>query len=85
MPGILVDPKCRGFISECGGGKSPVEGGGIWMRNKDTLEPLKKHDHACKALIYYLANKYGFRGGEMKMPTQLRWVGVRPQKTFVRT
>lgn len=85
MPGILVDPKCRGFISECGGGKSPVEGGGIWMRNKDTLEPLKKHDHACKALIYYLANKYGFRGGEMKMPAQLRWVGTRPQKTFVRT
>ena len=84
QPGIVVDPKCRGFISECGGGRPPVEGGGIWMRNKDTLKPLDRNNHACKALIYYLANKYGF-SGEFKRPPPLEWGGRKPQKTFVRT
>jgi len=83
-PGIIIDPKCRGFISECGGGKSPVDGGGIWMRDKNTLQPLKKNDHACKALIYFLINKYGFVG-ERKVPPPLKWVGEKPQPTFVRT
>jgi len=84
QPGIVVDPKCRGFISECGGGRPPVEGGGIWMRNKDTLKPLDRTNHACKALIYYLANKYGF-SGEFKRPPPLQWGGSKPRKTFVRT
>jgi len=83
-PGILIDPKCRGFISECGGGKSPVENGGIWMRNKDTLKPIDRNNHACKALIYYLANKYGF-AGELKTLPELRFSGSKPLKTFVRT
>lgn len=83
-PGILVDPKCRGFISECGGGKSPVENGGIWMRNKDTLKPVDRNNHACKALIYYLSNKYGF-SGQFKPFPKLRWSGQKPQRTFQRT
>jgi len=84
QPGVLVDPKCRGFISECGGGKSPVDGGGIWMRDKNTLKPLEKNNHACKALIYELSNKYGFVGVR-KTPDPLKWVGQTPTKTFVRT
>ena len=84
QPGVLVDPKCRGFISECGGGKSPVDGGGIWMRDKNTLKPLEKNNHACKALIYYLSNKFGYVGTR-KTPSPLYWVGKQPQKTFVRT
>jgi hypothetical protein len=83
-PGIVVDPKCRGFIAECGGGKSPIDGGGIWMRNKDTLVPIDKNNHACKALIYFLSNKYGF-SGEWKRLTPLKWVGNTPRKTFSRT
>ena len=83
-PGIIIDPKCRGFISECGGGKSPVDNGGIWMRDKNTLKPIERNNHAAKALIYYLSNKYGFTG-PIKRPPQLRWAG-RPQvKTFART
>ena len=84
QPGIEIDPKCRGFISECGGCKSPVESGGIWMRNKDTLKPLDKNNHACKAAIYGLANKYGFRGEFTKLP-ELEWATRRPRRTFVRT
>ena len=84
QPGIVVDSKCQGLIAECGGGKSPVDGGGIWMRDKNTLQPLKKNDHACKALIYYLSNKYGFVGVR-KTPDPLKWVGQTPAKTFVRT
>ena len=83
-PGILVDPKCRGFIAECGGGRSPVEGGGIWMRDKNTLKPLKKDDHACKALIYYLVNKFGYVGRH-RIIEPIRWAGSNPQPTFVRT
>ncbi len=83
-PGVIVDPKCRGFISECGGGKSPVDDGGLWMRDKNTLKPIERNNHACKALIYYLSNKYGFVG-ERKAPSPLRWAGQRPQPTFTRT
>ena len=83
-PGITVDPKCRGFISECGGGKSPVDGGGLWMRDKNTLKPIDKNNHACKALIYYLANKYGYTGSG-KFPQPLKWTGRAPRQTFIRT
>jgi len=83
-PGVIVDPKCRGFISECGGGRPPVENGGIWMRDKNTLQPIDRNNHACKALIYYLSNKYGFVG-ERKTPAPLRWVGKAFQPTFART
>lgn len=83
-PGVLIDPKCRGFISECGGGKPPVDGGGIWMRDKNTLRPIERNNHACKALIYYLANKFGFTGS-LKLPEPLKWAGRTPPRTFVRT
>lgn len=82
--GIIVDPKCRGFIAECGGGKSPVDGGGIWMRDKNTLKPLERNDHAAKSLIYYLSNKYGFTGPRKPLGP-MRWAGQVQQPTFVRT
>lgn len=84
QPGILIDPKCRGFISECGGGKSPVDNGGIWMRDKNTLKPIDKNNHACKAMAYYLADKYGFSEGIRSIP-KLEWSGIKPKRTFVRT
>jgi len=85
-PGILVDPKCRGFIAECGGGSVPkdIEGGGIWMRDKNTLKPISRNNHACTALIYYLVNKFGYTGlaprrGQMKISRKLM------PRDFVRT
>ena len=84
QPGIVIDPKCRGLIAECGGGKSPVEGGGVWMRNKNTNQPIDRHNHAAKAMIYFLANKYGHEI-ERKPLQKLRWVGSTPKPTFSRT
>ena len=82
--GIIIDPKARGLISECGGGRSPVEGGGVWMRHKDTLRPLEKNDHACKAMIYLLANKFMWTGKESRYKP-LKLIGEHPKPTFVRT
>ena len=84
QPGIIIDPKCRGLISECGGCPSPVTNGGIWMRHKDTLKPLPRNDHACKAVIYFLANKYGFTG-EIKRTKPVRFFSKPRIDTFVRT
>lgn len=83
-PGVYFDPKCHGVIAECGGGKSPVDGGGIWMRDKVTLKALERNDHACKTLIYYLLDKYGFSGEIGRLP-ELKSVGRKLEKTFVRT
>ena len=85
QPGIYVDPKLRGFIAECGGGKSPVDGGGVWVRDKVTLKPKDKDDHACKTWIYYLLEKFGFSGKEFVAMPELRYAGHRPRRTFARS
>jgi hypothetical protein len=59
-PKVLINPNCKGIISECGGCKSPVPGGGPWLRDNNTLKPIPKNDHACKAFIYWLVNNYGY-------------------------
>ncbi len=59
-PKLFVDYKCKGFIAECGGGKSPVYGGGPWLRDINTGKPKAQNDHACKAVIYWLASKFGY-------------------------
>ena len=84
-PKLIINPKCRGIISEMGGCKSPVEGGGIWMRNKNTNKAERKNDHACKALIYYLANKYGFVDNRQGLNEPLRFKKRRRRPTFTAT
>lgn len=72
-PILVVDHRCKGIISECGGGPPPFEGAGPWLRNKYTGKPELKNDHACKQVIYFLANKFGFRGDSKimrKIPTR---------------
>jgi len=59
-PGMFIDSKCKGLISECGGGKSPIYDGGAWLRDKNTMHPLDKNNHSCKALYYWLIDRYGF-------------------------
>ena len=60
QPKIFINPLCKGLIAEMGGGKSPVENGGTWLRDLNTGQPLNKNDHACKALGYWLVNRYGY-------------------------
>ena len=65
QPRMLIDFKCKGLIAECGGGVDPelkarVDGIAPWMRDENTHKPLKKNDHACKTLAYYIANAFGY-------------------------
>jgi hypothetical protein len=59
-PKLYVNSNCWGFISECGGGKSPVQGGGAWTRDANTGKALDRNNHATKSYIYWHANKIGF-------------------------
>lgn len=60
QPDIFIAPRCHGIIAELGGGKSPVEGGGTWLRDLNTGKPINKNDHALKALGYWLVNRHGY-------------------------
>lgn len=59
-PHLLVNHTAKGFISECGAGRSPVFDGGAWLRHEHTGKPIDKNNHACKALYYYLVDKLGY-------------------------
>ncbi len=85
-PKVLVHHTAKGFISECGGGRSPVEGGGAWLRDPNTGKPLDKNNHAVKAFYYWLVNKVGYvkiDGGGTQVISTLHGKGYaqRP-KTF---
>jgi len=85
-PGILVNSSCKGFIAECGGGKSPIDGMGMWMREPNTLKAIDRNNHATKAVIYYLINKFGYLGRESTpMAGKIKIVRNVPPMTFVRT
>jgi hypothetical protein len=59
-PRFRVHPSCTGIISEMGGGSSPVEDGGPWLRTKGPEgfgPPKGRNDHACKALGYGLQSR----------------------------
>ncbi len=57
---VIVGPKCRGIISEMGGGPSPVPLGGPWKRNLDTNKPEPRNDHACKSFLYWCVSRMGY-------------------------
>lgn len=62
-PRLRVHPFCRGLISEMGGGPSPVDGGGPWLRvpHRDGYgQPESRNNHSCMALAYLLAGPFGF-------------------------
>ena len=64
-PRLLVHPRCRAFIAECGGGPHPVPGMGVWRRKVDRSgntigPPMEENNHACKAMIYYLVDRFGY-------------------------
>jgi hypothetical protein len=59
-PKLYVHNGCHGFISECGGCKSPLSGGGVWLRDTNTGKIIDKNNHATKAVIYWLVNRFGY-------------------------
>jgi hypothetical protein len=60
QPMLYVDAKCKGFIAEAGGGKSPIPGGSMWKRNEVTNKVRDDNCHSTKAVIYWLVNRFGF-------------------------
>jgi hypothetical protein len=59
-PRLRVHPSCQGLISEMGGGSSPVDNGGPWIRTISSGgfgPPSNKNDHACKAMGYGLQSR----------------------------
>jgi hypothetical protein len=59
QPKIIVSHRCTGLISECGGGPSPVDGGGAWRRD-DNGKIIDKWNHSTKALTYLIMQLFGF-------------------------
>ena len=60
-PRLRIHPSCTGIISEMGGGSSPVENGGPWVRTSGPEgfgPPKGRNDHACKALGYGLQSQH---------------------------
>lgn len=59
-PRMFFNFGCDGIIAECGGGASPVPGGGAWKRDPDTKRASDKNCHAAKALAYYIVKRFGY-------------------------
>lgn len=66
LPKITFSPKQRGFIAEAGLGKNPYPEIGVWRYKTDSHgnvvsdKPEDKNNHAAKATIYGLVNKFGY-------------------------
>ena len=59
---LRIHPRCKGIISEAGGGTPPYkdEGiGGLWTRFSTTGKPKRENDHSWKALGYGLQQIFG--------------------------
>ncbi|KKN76515.1 hypothetical protein LCGC14_0370240 [marine sediment metagenome] len=73
-PHFYIDHKAKGLIAELGGGPSPLDGGGMWRYKTDSAGlvvselPDDKDNHACKAIIYLLVDRFGLAGGKRKAP-----------------
>mgnify|MGYP003114532564 FL=1 len=70
-PGLIIDPKCKGLISELGGGPNPFDGQVrvySWQMNREGgvvgNVPRDKYNHAVKALTYLMVNQFGYAGNE---------------------
>lgn len=65
LPSFFVDNRCRGLIAEMGGCPNPIEGLGKWLYKTDregrvfSEVPDDKNNHACKAVIYGLVDRFG--------------------------
>jgi len=71
--GHYFDHSCRGVISEMGGCPSPVRGGGVWLRNKDTGKEIDANNHATKAHGYWRAIRFGFSAASKPKIVVKKW------------
>ncbi len=59
-PRCYFNSCCHGIISEMGGCESPLEGGGVWIRDINTGKIIDKNNHSTKAFIYWYTLRYGY-------------------------
>ena len=72
-PKIYIDPQCKGLISELGGCPNPISGQTEvyqWKTAHDGTvvgkTPEDKNNHAVKAVIYGLVDKFGYARGQVR-------------------
>ena len=84
---LSIHPRCAGIIAEMGGGPSPVPDGGPWMRyetHQGLGVPIRRNDHACKALGYLLAGPYSFLASERATRSVLATSYLGPSRSHAR-
>ena len=66
-PKIVINPRCKGLLSELGYAPNPFDGQTKvykWKTDRDgnTVgnQPEDKYNHSVKALIYGLVNRFGY-------------------------
>ena len=66
-PNLVIDPRCKGLISEFGGSPNPFDGQVRvykWNMNREGSivgnVPRDKYNHGIKALTYLLVNQFGY-------------------------
>ncbi len=67
-PGIVIDPRCRGLLSELGAGVDPFDGKSfhpwVWKQTREGAlageEPLDEYNHSAKSLIYGIVFNFGY-------------------------
>jgi len=67
VPKLVIHPECHGILSEFGAAPSPLDGqtrAYRWKMDRDGMivgeEPDDRNNHAIKATIYGLVDRYGF-------------------------
>lgn len=76
---LRIHPRCKGIISELGGGPSPVEHGGVWLRQSAGGRAKRENDHACKALAYGLYDLFGNAMPDgMRLPENINYETFEP-------
>ena len=68
FPGLIIDPRCKGLLSELGAAMDPFDGRQFhpWRWKQDRAgnlvgpEPMEEYNHACKALIYGIVYNFGY-------------------------
>lgn len=79
---LLIDTSCEGLTGEMiGSDRAPVFGGYRYKTDDDGRPvselPEDKHNHACKALAYYLVNRFGLVDRRRRQQQQQVMVGQR--------
>ena len=79
QPHIFIDPKAKGLISELGGGPNPFTGQTAvfsWKMDRSGVivgtTPEDKNDHAIKAVIYGLVDRFGYATAKGKQVARVK-------------